>query len=87
MTEARVRQHYDQMAATYDWRWSRYVFNTLSFLKHWAEISPTARVLDIACGIGEFTHMLVAENLAQSIVGVDISGKILAIARQKCDGY
>jgi len=87
MTEAKVRQQYDQLAAAYDWRWSRYVANTLSFLKNWAEIPPTARVLDIACGTGEFEHMLVAENSAQSMVGVDISEKMLAIAQQKCGDY
>lgn len=87
MTEAKVRQQYDQMAATYDWRWSRYVSNTLSFLKNWAQIPPTARVLDVACGTGEFAHILVAENPNQAMVGVDISEKMLAIAQQKCDGY
>ena len=80
MTEAKVRQQYDQMAATYDWRWSRYISNTLSFLKNRAQIPLTARVLDIACGTGEFEHMLVFENPAQSTVGVDISEKMLAIA-------
>jgi ubiquinone/menaquinone biosynthesis C-methylase UbiE len=87
MTEAKVRQQYDQMAATYDWRWSRYVSNTLSFLKNWAEIPPTAQVLDVACGTGEFEHMLVAKNPAQSITGVDISENMLAIAQQKCHDY
>lgn len=87
MTEAKVQQQYDQMAATYDLRWSRYVSNTLSFLKNWAQIPPTARVLDIACGTGEFEHILMAENPAQAMVGVDISEKMLAIAQQKCDDY
>lgn len=86
MTETKVRQQYDQLAATYDWRWSRYVSNTLSFLKNWAHIPPDAQVLDVACGTGEFERMLVTENSAQSIVGVDISENMLAIARQKCDG-
>jgi ubiquinone/menaquinone biosynthesis C-methylase UbiE len=46
---------------------------TCSALKTWAEISPQARVLDVACGTGEFERLLLAENPSQSIIGVDIS--------------
>jgi len=84
MTETKVRQQYDQMAAVYDQRWSSYVGSTLSFLQAWADIAPTATVLDVACGTGEFERLLLADNSHQKIVGVDISEKMLAIAREKC---
>ncbi|MBE9191534.1 methyltransferase domain-containing protein [Gloeocapsopsis crepidinum LEGE 06123] len=84
MTETKVRQQYNQMAATYDQRWSSYVSSTLLFLQSWADISPTATVLDVACGTGEFERLLLADNSQQKIVGVDISEKMLAIAREKC---
>jgi ubiquinone/menaquinone biosynthesis C-methylase UbiE len=87
MTETKVREQYDRMAAVYDLRWRAYITETLSFLKSWAQISPTASVLDIACGTGEFERLLLKEHPTQTIVGVDISEKMLAIAQQKCQGY
>ena len=84
MTENKVRSQYDQMAAVYDTRWSRYVTNTLSFLKNWARISQQATVLDIGCGTGEFERLVLAEHPGQQIVGIDISDQMLAIARHKC---
>jgi ubiquinone/menaquinone biosynthesis C-methylase UbiE len=83
MTEARVRQQYNQLAAVYDQRWKRYVTDTLKFLKVWVHLSSTERVLDIACGTGEFERIVLAEQSTQQIVGVDISEQMLAIAKQK----
>jgi ubiquinone/menaquinone biosynthesis C-methylase UbiE len=83
MTEAKVRQQYNRFAAVYDQRWHRYVTNTLKFLKTWVQLSPTERVLDIACGTGEFERMILAEYSKQEIMGVDISEQMLAIAQQK----
>lgn len=82
--EARVRQEYNRLAKIYDRRWQAYVTDTLSFLSAWAEISPQEKVLDVACGTGEFEPLLLAENPNQSIVGVDISEEMLEIARSKC---
>lgn len=87
MTETRVREQYDQMAARYDQHWSTYVADTLFFLKTWADISPEAVVLDIACGTGEFEQLLLADHPTQQLVGVDISEKMLEIAKQKCHVY
>ncbi|KAB8314375.1 methyltransferase domain-containing protein [Tolypothrix campylonemoides VB511288] len=87
MTETTVRKQYDQLAAVYDLRWKSYIANTLSFLKTWAEISPLDTVLDVACGTGEFERLLLAEYSSQQIVGVDISEKMLAIAKLKCSAY
>lgn len=87
MSNVKVREQYDQLAATYDHRWSRYILDTLSFLKTWAQIAPTDTVLDVACGTGEFERLILAENPTQSIVGVDISENMLAIAQQKLQAY
>jgi len=87
MSETIVRKQYDQLAGVYDLRWKSYITNTLSFLKNWAEISPTDTILDIACGTGEFERLLLAEYSSQRIVGVDISDKMLAIAKQKFSAY
>ncbi len=83
MTEAQVRQQYDVLAFIYDQRWNRYVAKTLSFLKIWVNLSTTDRVLDIACGTGEFERIVLSDTSTQQIVGIDISEEMLAIARQK----
>jgi ubiquinone/menaquinone biosynthesis C-methylase UbiE len=83
MTEAKVRQQYNRLATVYDQRWKHYVTNTLEFLKVWVHPSSTEKVLDIACGTGEFERIVLAENSNQQIVGVDISEQMLAIAKQK----
>src|SRR5271165_2023078 len=36
MTDAAVRRQYDRLARGYDQRWSRYITQTLTFLKSWA---------------------------------------------------
>jgi ubiquinone/menaquinone biosynthesis C-methylase UbiE len=87
MTETKVREQYNQMAAVYDQRWNTYVVNTLSFLKTWAQLSPLATVLDVGCGTGEFERLVLADHPTQKIVGVDISEKMLAIAKQKLHAY
>jgi ubiquinone/menaquinone biosynthesis C-methylase UbiE len=83
MTEGHVRQQYDSLAPVYDQRWNWYVNHTLSFLKTWVNLSVSERVLDIACGTGEFECMVLSENPVQQMVGVDISEEMLAIAQQK----
>jgi ubiquinone/menaquinone biosynthesis C-methylase UbiE len=83
MTEARVRQQYNRLAAVYDQRWNRYLINTLEFLKAWVHLASTEIVLDIACGTGEFERIVMVEQSTQQIVGVDISEQMLAIAQQK----
>ncbi len=84
MTEIEIRQQYDRLANIYDRRWHLYITNTLSFLNTWAEISPQAKVLDVACGTGEFERVILAENPHQSIIGVDISEQMLEVAKHKC---
>ncbi|MCU0550820.1 MAG: class I SAM-dependent methyltransferase [Leptolyngbya sp. Prado105] len=85
--ETIIRQQYDQMAQRYDQRWSNYISNTLNFLQPWAEIAPTDKVLDVACGTGEFERLILSENSAQHIVGVDLSERMLTIAQQKLQAY
>ncbi|MGG6295712.1 hypothetical protein ACQ4M4_15080 [Leptolyngbya sp. AN02str] len=44
-------------------------------------------MLDLACGNKEFERLSLQENPAQSFIGVDISERKSAIARQKCQAY
>jgi ubiquinone/menaquinone biosynthesis C-methylase UbiE len=87
MTTATVRQHHDRLAEAYDRRWSRYISQTLSFLITWASIPARAAVLDIGCGTGEFERLVLSEHPEQRMVGIDLSLKMLEIARQKCQAY
>jgi ubiquinone/menaquinone biosynthesis C-methylase UbiE len=75
------------MARRYDRRWRTYIRKTVSFLDGWAAISAEAAVLDIGCGTGEFEKLLLSKHPNQQITGVDISAKMLEIARQKCKAY
>ena len=85
--ESKIRDQYNQLAQIYDLRWRRYINNTLTFLKNWAEVSPSAVVLDIACGTGEFERLLLQDHSAQVITGVDLSERMLMQARRKLAGY
>lgn len=78
---------YDRLAKVYDQLWQHYITETLSFLKGWACIPTHAAVLDVGCGTGEFERFVLAENRAQTMVGVDPSMKMLEIARRKCAAY
>jgi ubiquinone/menaquinone biosynthesis C-methylase UbiE len=87
MIENKVRNQYNQMASIYDRRWNYYITHTLSFLKTWTNLSPSAIVLDVACGTGEFERLILADNPAQHMVGVDISEKMVEMAQQKLQSY
>ena len=87
MNDTAVRQQNDRLARVYDRRWSRYVSRTLVLLKTWASIPPQAAVLDIGCGTGEFERLVLSEQPEQRMVGVDLSVKMLEIAREKCQAY
>ncbi|MEM0979904.1 MAG: methyltransferase domain-containing protein [Cyanobacteria bacterium P01_H01_bin.58] len=81
--EALVQQQYDRLASIYDQRWQFYITHTLTFLVDWAKISPSDRVLDVACGTGELECRLVEQHPHQVIVGVDFAAAMLAIAQSK----
>ncbi len=87
MNEVKIQKQYDQLAHIYDLRWRNYIINTLTFLNNWEQIEPQARILDVACGTGEFEKFLLKKNPKQKIVGVDISEKMLDLARKKHDAF
>ena len=87
MNEVQVRIQYDHLADIYDLRWRNYIVNTLTFLHNWGQIAPQATVLDVACGTGELERLLLDKNPTQQITGIDISEKMLNVAREKCRTY
>ena len=87
INEVKVRNQYDRLADIYDLRWHNYILNTLTFLHNWEEIEPQSTILDVACGTGEFERLLLNQNPTQKITGIDISEKMLNIAREKYRAY
>ncbi|VEP13474.1 Type 11 methyltransferase [Hyella patelloides LEGE 07179] len=85
--ETAARNEYNRLAPIYDRRWYNYINNSLSFLQNWADISSEASILDLACGTGELAKLLLAKNPQQHITGVDISEKMLEIAKNKLQTY
>ncbi|MBI4387554.1 MAG: methyltransferase domain-containing protein [Candidatus Omnitrophica bacterium] len=85
--ENRVEKRYDYLAEKYDVRWRGYVSSTLGFIQKWINAKGSERILDVACGTGVLEQMLVSGHLNQSITGIDISEKMLAVAKQKLGGY
>jgi ubiquinone/menaquinone biosynthesis C-methylase UbiE len=87
MPEWQARQQYDHWAAVYDRWWQSYVRDTLTFLLTWTNPAPQHTILDIACGTGVFEHLVVADSPQQRMFGIDISRRMLDVARHKCDAY
>lgn len=48
-------------------------------------LKPGMRLLDVGCGWGSFARYA-AEKTGVSVVGLDLSGEMLEIARQNCEG-
>lgn len=51
-------------------------------LRDWGLINPDTTVLDLGCGMGRVCAALAP--LAGAVVGIDVSTRMLALARQRC---
>jgi SAM-dependent methyltransferase len=51
-------------------------------MRDWGLLGADRRILDLGCGIGRFAEVLGAK--AKSVVGIDISGEMIAAARRRC---
>jgi ubiquinone/menaquinone biosynthesis C-methylase UbiE len=78
---------YDSKANSYDRTWRRYIACTLGFLKDSISFRASDKILDIACGTGEFERLILSEHPDQEMIGIDISEKMLRFAREKCRAY
>jgi ubiquinone/menaquinone biosynthesis C-methylase UbiE len=81
-----VPRQYDAWARVYDLFWARYVSKTLPVLQRTASVQPGERVLDLACGTGEFERRVLAEQPSAQLVGVDLAPAMVERARAKLDG-
>ena len=64
--ETKVSEQYNRLAPIYDIRWRKYIARSLSFLLDFVDISPQASVLDLGCGTGELTKLIVTFSLINS---------------------
>ncbi|PWT79325.1 MAG: methyltransferase type 11 [Acidobacteria bacterium] len=78
---------YDKQATSYDRTWRRYIARTLGFLKATISFRSSDKILDIACGTGEFERLILREHPDQQMIGIDISENMLNFAREKCRAY
>lgn len=85
--ETKIREQYDELAEKYDLRWQDYISSTLSFLKKWMNVKGTERILDVACGTGALEQLLIEAHPNLDVSGIDISEKMLAVARRKLAAY
>jgi ubiquinone/menaquinone biosynthesis C-methylase UbiE len=74
--ETAIRSHYDVFAEEYD-AVDQLVGHLLSRL----QIQPDSSILDIGCATGNLTLRLPEVCSPQKVVGVDLSGRTLSIAR------
>lgn len=51
-------------------------------LRDWGLVGPTRDILEIGCGIGRFVQALAP--LSASVLGLDVSGEMIAQARRRC---
>ena len=80
-----VPRFFDKTALTYDWvvNWT-----TLGNDRYWKEeilkrVPPCESVLDLACGTAILTLQLRQKLPNARIIGVDVTGSYLAVAREK----
>ncbi len=78
---------YDKHAISYDRMWRRYIARTVGFLKASISFRSSDKILDIACGTGEFECLILRKHPDQQMIGIDISENMLNFAREKCRAY
>jgi len=81
-----VPRQYDAWARIYDLFWARYVNKTLPVLQRAANVQSGERVLDLACGTGEFERRLLEQRPGVQVVGVDLAPAMVERARAKLVG-
>lgn len=71
--------HWTEQADRYDTAGRRY----RQRLVEWASVASGDRVLDIGCGAGQFTTEVARKAVPGAVLGVDLSGRMLELARRR----
>ena len=80
-----VVDEYNRLAPDYDRRWSFYIGATIRETLGRIDLQPENRVLDVGCGTGVLLEALSNTTPGTLLAGVDPSGDMLAVARQRLD--
>ena len=80
------KDQYDALASEYDSRWGSYVDRSVRATFDRLDLSDSASVLDLGCGTGALLALLRSRLAEESLVGVDVSLEMLAVARRRLGG-
>lgn len=80
---AQTVHHFGRLAGSYDHRHHRYNELTLTQALEALRLSGTERVLDVGCGTGELERLLRERYPRVTLVGIDVTPQMLAVAREK----
>lgn len=80
---AQTVRHFGRLAGTYDYRHHHYNQQTLRRALEALRLSGTERVLDVGCGTGELERLIRERYPRTTLVGVDVTPQMLAVAREK----
>lgn len=82
-----VQRQYNRWAGLYDRLWHRYIEHTVPVVVEWAAQNRPQHILDVGCGTGAFETRLLQRYTPAELVGVDLSEKMLKLARHKLQSY
>jgi len=85
--EDRIKMCFNQSSATYDTACTIQQFSNMALLKillHYVDINePIHKIVDLGCGTGNSTQLLLETFKCQELYGIDIAEQLLKIAETK----
>jgi len=80
---SKLLREYTSLAVTYDQRWSAYIDASLAMTLLALDGLPTDRVLDVACGTGQWLEILANRCDESELFGIDRVPAMLNVAQQR----
>jgi len=81
----KVKDFYDNTAENYDKKWDKFSTFTHSLVIDQLDDTKELKVLDFGCGTGLLLEKLAEEKSDAVLIGVDISPKMLSLAKKRLD--
>ena len=80
---AETIRHFGRLAVHYDHRHRHYNQVTLSRAVEALTLPPAGCVLDVGCGTGELMRLVQSHHPQATLVGIDVTPEMMAVAREK----